>query len=74
MTARPGLVLVTKAGASGELLAKLLDAHAAEPGAVVVDVVVCGVGTGDSGAGRRPHLLTTSGPGGFPESGSTLVR
>src|SRR5438128_1531702 len=26
----PGLVLVTKAGASGELLAKLLDAYAAE--------------------------------------------
>ncbi|MFD0692190.1 LysR family transcriptional regulator [Actinomadura fibrosa] len=40
---RPGLVLVTKAGASGELLAKLLDAYAAEPGAVAVDVQLCGI-------------------------------
>jgi DNA-binding transcriptional LysR family regulator len=39
----PGLVLVTKAGASSELLAKLLDAYAAEPGAVMVDVVLCGI-------------------------------
>jgi DNA-binding transcriptional LysR family regulator len=39
----PGLVLVTKAGASSELLAKLLDAYAAEPGAVTVDVLLCGV-------------------------------
>src|SRR6187551_3200172 len=38
----PGLVLVTKAGASSELLSKLLDAYAAEPGAVTVDVVLCG--------------------------------
>ncbi|WP_432825269.1 LysR family transcriptional regulator [Dactylosporangium sp. CA-092794] len=38
-----GLVLVAKAGASGELLPKLLDAYAAEPGAVTVDVVLCGV-------------------------------
>jgi DNA-binding transcriptional LysR family regulator len=38
----PGLVLVTKAGASGELLSKLLDAYAAEPGAVTVDVLLCG--------------------------------
>jgi DNA-binding transcriptional LysR family regulator len=37
-----GLVLVTKAGASGELLAKLLDAYAAEPGAVAVEVLLCG--------------------------------
>ncbi|MDG6103827.1 LysR family transcriptional regulator [Dactylosporangium aurantiacum] len=43
-TGEPGLVLVTKAGASGELLAKLLDAYAAEPGAVAVDVVLCGIG------------------------------
>ena len=42
-TGEPGLVLVTKAGASGELLAKLLDAYAAEPGAVAVDVVLCGI-------------------------------
>jgi LysR family transcriptional regulator, benzoate and cis,cis-muconate-responsive activator of ben and cat genes len=40
-TGRPGLVLVTKAGASTELLAKLLDAYAAEPGAVTVDVLLC---------------------------------
>ncbi|MET0419424.1 MAG: LysR family transcriptional regulator [Actinoplanes sp.] len=43
-TGRPGLVLVTKAGASGELLAKILDAYAAEPGAVPVDVQLCGIG------------------------------
>jgi DNA-binding transcriptional LysR family regulator len=43
-TEGPGLVLVTKAGASTELLAKLLDAYAAEPGAVAVDVHLCGVG------------------------------
>lgn len=43
-TGEPGLVLVTKAGASSELLAKLLDAYAAEPGAVAVDVVLCGIG------------------------------
>jgi DNA-binding transcriptional LysR family regulator len=42
-TGDPGLVLVTKAGASSELLAKLLDAYAAEPGAVSVDVVLCGI-------------------------------
>jgi DNA-binding transcriptional LysR family regulator len=41
---RGGLVLVNKAGASGELLAKLLDAYAAEPGAVTVDVLLCGIG------------------------------
>jgi LysR family transcriptional regulator, benzoate and cis,cis-muconate-responsive activator of ben and cat genes len=41
---QPGLVLVTKAGASIELLAKLLDAYAAEPGAVAVDVQLCGIG------------------------------
>ncbi|MBJ7453606.1 MAG: LysR family transcriptional regulator, partial [Blastococcus sp.] len=40
----PGLVLVTKAGASSELLAKLLDAYAAEPGAVRVEVELCGPG------------------------------
>ncbi|MGV9264123.1 LysR family transcriptional regulator [Kitasatospora sp. NPDC003701] len=41
-TGRPGLVLVTKASASRELLARLLDAYAAEPGAVPVDVILCG--------------------------------
>jgi DNA-binding transcriptional LysR family regulator len=40
----PTLVLVTKAGAAGELLAKLLDAYAAEPGAIHVDVLLCGIG------------------------------
>ncbi|AEV85844.1 LysR family transcriptional regulator [Actinoplanes sp. SE50] len=40
---RPGLVLVTKAGATTELLAKLLDAYAAEPGAVPVEVALCGI-------------------------------
>ncbi len=39
-----GVVLVTKAGASGELLAKLLHAYAAEPDAVPVDVQLCGPG------------------------------
>ncbi|MEU9455270.1 LysR family transcriptional regulator [Streptomyces sp. NPDC048277] len=41
---RPGIVLATKAGASGELLAKLLDAYAAEPDAVTVDLLLCGIG------------------------------
>ncbi|MEU7800056.1 LysR family transcriptional regulator [Micromonospora arborensis] len=41
---QPGLVLVTKAGASGELLSKLLDAYASEPDAVPVDVLLCGIG------------------------------
>jgi DNA-binding transcriptional LysR family regulator len=36
--------MVTKAGASGELLSELLDAYAAEPGAVPVDMLLCGVG------------------------------
>jgi DNA-binding transcriptional LysR family regulator len=39
----PGLILVTKAGASSELLSKLLDAYAAEPGAATVDVLLCGI-------------------------------
>ncbi|MFF3265015.1 LysR family transcriptional regulator [Streptomyces sp. NPDC002932] len=41
-TGSPGLVLVTKASASRELLAKLLDAYAAKPGAVPIDVILCG--------------------------------
>ncbi len=41
---RPRIVLVTKAGASTELLAKLLDAYAVEPGAALVDVELCGMG------------------------------
>lgn len=40
----PGVVLATKAGASRELLSKLLDAYAAEPGAVAVEVLLCGPG------------------------------
>src|SRR5881394_1959795 len=40
----PKLVLVTKAGASSELLAKLLDAYAAEPDATEVEVLLCGPG------------------------------
>lgn len=39
-----GLVLATKTGASSELLAKLLDAYAAEPDSVPVDVQLCGIG------------------------------
>ena len=41
---RPGLVLATKAGASSELLAKLLHAYAAEPGSIHVDVMLCSPG------------------------------
>jgi LysR family transcriptional regulator, benzoate and cis,cis-muconate-responsive activator of ben and cat genes len=37
----PSLVLATKAGASGELLEKLLDAYAGEPGAIAVDLLLC---------------------------------
>ncbi|MFE9093351.1 LysR family transcriptional regulator [Streptomyces sp. NPDC007264] len=43
-TGRPGVILASKAGASGELLAKLLDAYAAEPDAVTVDLLLCGIG------------------------------
>ncbi|BBG02680.1 MULTISPECIES: LysR family transcriptional regulator [Pseudonocardia] len=42
--AHPGLVLVVKAAAAGEFLATLLEAYAVEPGAVGVDVQLCGVG------------------------------
>lgn len=40
----PGVVLAVKAGASAELLAKLLDAYAAEPGAVPVELLLCAAG------------------------------
>ncbi|MCE0540757.1 LysR substrate-binding domain-containing protein [Kineosporia rhizophila] len=40
----PGLVLAVKAGASSELLAKLLHAYSAEPGSIPVDVALCGPG------------------------------
>lgn len=43
-TGHSGVVLATKAGASGELLTKLLDAYAAEPDAVTVEVLLCGIG------------------------------
>ena len=39
---KAGVVLVSKAGAAQEILAKLLDAYAAEPGAVPVEVVLSG--------------------------------
>lgn len=39
-----GLVLVAKAGASTRLLTRLLGAYAARPGAVEVEVVLCGIG------------------------------
>jgi LysR family transcriptional regulator, benzoate and cis,cis-muconate-responsive activator of ben and cat genes len=38
---QPSLVIATKAGASGDLLAKLLDAYASEPGAIAVDLLLC---------------------------------
>ncbi|MEU3461258.1 LysR family transcriptional regulator [Streptomyces sp. NPDC006733] len=41
-TGRSGLVLVAKASASRDLLAHLLAAYAAEPGAVPVEVILCG--------------------------------
>ncbi|MFF4548349.1 LysR family transcriptional regulator [Streptomyces sp. NPDC001435] len=43
-TGHAEVVLAMKAGASSELLAKLLDAYAAEPDAVTVDVLLCGPG------------------------------
>lgn len=41
--ARAGIVVVTKAAASAELLAKLLDRYGAEPDAVPVEVLLCGI-------------------------------
>ncbi|MCD9873644.1 LysR family transcriptional regulator [Streptomyces guryensis] len=41
---RAGAVLASKAGASSELLAKLLDSYAAEPDAVTIEVLLCGIG------------------------------
>ncbi|WP_299053675.1 LysR family transcriptional regulator [uncultured Nocardioides sp.] len=43
-TGGAGLVLVSKAGAANELVAKLLDQYAAEPDAVGVDVMLVGPG------------------------------
>jgi DNA-binding transcriptional LysR family regulator len=48
------LVLVTKAGASHELLRRLLDAQAADPGAAPVEVLLCEVG-GQAGLLRDGH-------------------
>lgn len=48
VTGDPGLVLVAKAGASSELLSKLLAAYAAEPEAVAVDVQLCGIAEQES--------------------------
>ena len=44
--ASPGtrLVLAVKSGADHELLRKLLDAYAADPGATEVEVLLCGIG------------------------------
>ncbi|GGO12764.1 LysR family transcriptional regulator [Microbispora rosea subsp. aerata] len=42
--AKPTLVLATKAGASHELLKELLDAYAARPQAVEIDVLLCEIG------------------------------
>ncbi|KJK60003.1 LysR family transcriptional regulator [Saccharothrix sp. ST-888] len=38
---RPRLVLAVKSGTAGELLAELLDAYRAEPGAATVDLLLC---------------------------------
>lgn len=38
------LVLASKAGASHELLRRLLDAHASEPGAAPIEVLLCEIG------------------------------
>ncbi|MFD3426203.1 LysR family transcriptional regulator [Nocardia fluminea] len=45
---QPGVVLATKAGASSKLLSKLLDAYAADPCAVAVEVVLGGPGEPES--------------------------
>ncbi|MBM2618608.1 LysR family transcriptional regulator [Actinoplanes sp. LDG1-06] len=42
-TSANSLTLATKAGASHELLQKLLDAYAVEPAAASIDVVLCGM-------------------------------
>lgn len=63
----PSLVLVTKAGAAIELVAKLLDAYAAEPDAAKVEILLCGPGeqewllrTGQADVGllHRPYDST----------------
>jgi DNA-binding transcriptional LysR family regulator len=44
------LTLATKAGANHELLRKLLDAHAAEPDAAEIEMLLCGMG-------EQPRML-----------------
>ncbi len=44
LTGQPSVVLASKAGASAELLAKLLHAYDSEPGAAAVEVLLCGPG------------------------------
>jgi DNA-binding transcriptional LysR family regulator len=65
---QPRVVLATKAGVSRELLAKLLDAYAAEPGGVAVEVMLCGpgepegrlrTGRADIALLHRPYDTTT---------------
>lgn len=64
----PAVVLAAKAGASSELLSKLLDAYAADPCAVAVEVVLCGPGeperllrngSADVALLHRPYDTTT---------------
>jgi len=45
---RPTLVLAAKAGASSQLLSKLLDSYAVEPHASAVQVVLCGPGQSET--------------------------
>jgi len=52
VTGQSGVALATKAGASSELLAKLLHAYSAEPGSVRVEVLLCG-------PGEQQRLLST---------------
>jgi DNA-binding transcriptional LysR family regulator len=68
VTGKPGIVLVTKAGAARELLAKILDAYASEPGAADVEVLLCGIaeqerllrdGRADVALLHRPFDATT---------------
>ncbi|NNC13629.1 LysR family transcriptional regulator [Planctomonas sp. JC2975] len=67
-TGRPGVVLASKAGASKELVSRLLDAYAARPDAVEVEVVLCGPseaesllrnGRADVALLQRPYDATT---------------
>ena len=59
---QPGVVLVDKAGASSELLAKLLDAYAAEPGAVARRRAAVRGRASRSAAARRPRRRGAAAP------------